>query len=250
MNKEHEKLLTDLVKIKSLSGEEADIKGYIGDWFEERGIESFEQGDNLIVNFEGEDRSKAFIFNSHMDTVGAGGEWTRDPWKPIREGKKLIGLGSSDMKSGMTASMLLAEKYSGNAKPPVDMWFTYVVKEEVDGSGTESFARWYQDSGNLSRYKDTAAIFTEPNSLREVEHGHRGNYFLLVEAKGVSGHASRPDQLKGELAVRKMFKFSDLFQEAVTYWQKEFPDKYFNPSITLGEMTSLIANAKGKKVLD
>lgn len=242
-----EKLLADLIGIKSYSGEEAEIREYIQLWFEKRGVPTAEQGENLLVHLEGEDRSRAFLFNSHIDTVTAGDSWTHNPWNPTKVDDKFIGLGASDMKSGLTASMLLAQNYAASGRPPVDAWFTYVVKEEIDGSGTQSFADWFESSGQLENYTDLAAIFTEPNSMQEVEHGHRGNYFLLAEATGQSGHASRPDKLTGELATKKMFAFSQRFQEAVTDWRKEFPDHYFDPSLTLGEMTSLIANARSEK---
>lgn len=248
---EHEKLVTDLISIRSVSGEEEKIRSSIGDWFKERGIDSFVQGENLIIHFEGKDKTRAFIFNSHMDTVSDGPEWKKDPWKATKEADRLIGLGVSDMKSGLTASMLLADQISQSGKPPVDTWFTYVVMEEVDGSGTENFAQWFEQTGQLAQYTDIAAIFTEPNSLQEVEHGHRGNYFLEVTARGASGHAGRPDELKGQkLAVRKMFNFANRFQRAATNWQKEFQDEYFDPSITVGEMTSILANARGKRTFD
>jgi acetylornithine deacetylase/succinyl-diaminopimelate desuccinylase-like protein len=250
MSSQHERLLSELVEIKSYSGDEVRIREYIRGWFKERDIDSFVQDENLVVHLKGKDATRAFIFNSHMDTVTAGQNWSVDPWKPRQLDGKFVGLGSSDMKSGLSASMLVAEQISKSGKPPVDMWFTYVVKEEIDGSGTESFAKWFDNAGNLSNYKDCAAIFTEPNSLEEVEHGHRGNYFLIVEAKGASGHSSRPNKLTGELAVRKMFRFADVFQNAVLEWKREFPDNFFDPSITLGEMTSIIANAEAKRIVD
>lgn len=247
---QHEKLLRDLIKTKSLSGEEAQLRNFIADWFTNRGIESFVQDENLIIHFEGSDRSRAFIFNSHMDTVIAGETWTKNPWEATIIGDKLIGLGSSDMKSGMAASMLTAVDLRKSFKPPVDVWFTYVVNEEEDGSGSESFANWFEKEGHTRRYKDMAAIFTEPSSLTEVEHGHRGNFFLVAEATGYSGHASRPDKIDSELALDKMLRFSKEFQKAVHKWNIEFPNKFFDPAVSLGEMTSIIANAKAVKSID
>src|SRR3990167_7352058 len=117
-----------------------------------------------------------------MDTVYSGSlPWRYGPWTAHKDGDKMIGLGASDMKGGLAASMLLAEAMAANGKPPVDMWFTYVVKEEVDGSGTESFADWFKKKGYVGRYRDMAAIFTEPTGLVEIEHGHRGNMFIRAE---------------------------------------------------------------------
>ncbi len=252
---EHEQLLNKLIRTKSLSGHEEEIRTFIGDWFKERGISSEVIDENLIVHLEGVDKTKAFIFNSHMDTVGPGEKgWKQiDPWKPTPDGNKLRGLGATDMKSGLTASMLLAEQIHSSGKPPVDMWFTYVVKEEVDGSGSEKFAKWFSKNGYTRKYKDMAAIFTEATNLKAVEHGHRGNFFLEVTAKGKSGHASRPDIYVGKTPVRKIIEFSDELQKEVVNWKEEFKDTYFDPSITVGEMTSLKANVKsesGKVVAD
>lgn len=242
---EHEKLLKDLIKTKSLSGEEEGIRDFISTWFEKKGIEAHLQGESLFVHFEGEDRSRAFIFNSHMDTVGPGDKkWRTDPWKPTWDGNRLIGLGASDMKSGMAASMLLAEQIDKLGIPPVDMWFTYVVREEEDGSGSENFVKWFAQRGYTRKYQDMAAIFTEPTNLTLIEHGHRGNFFLRVSAKGDSAHASRPDLLKGRTSVRKIIKFSDRFQEQVSRWKTRYPSRFFKPSITVGEMTSMKANLK------
>jgi acetylornithine deacetylase len=240
---EHEQLLKNLVEIKSYSGEEANIRHYIQAWFKERKIESSIQDGNLIVHFEGKDRTKAFIFNSHMDTVSKGEKpWKNDPWTPLKAGSKLFGLGTSDMKAGLTASMLLAEQIDKLGKPPVDIWFTYVTNEEVDGSGTMEFANWFNKSGYTKKYREVAGIFTEPTSLTEVEYGHRGNYFLEVKTTGPSGHASRPWELEGTTAVRKMIKFADAFQDEVHQWNQEFPSEHFTKTITLGEMTSIRAN--------
>jgi acetylornithine deacetylase len=237
----HEKLLSDLIEIKSYSGEEKNLRRYIKSWFKERNIDSFEQDDNLIVHFEGKDRSKAFIFNSHMDTVDSGElEWKYGPWNPTIEDEKLVGLGASDMKSGLTTSMLLAE-HVAQGKPKVDMWFTYVAKEEVDGSGTANFAGWFAGQKFDKQYSDLAGIFTEPTSLKEIEHGHRGNLFLIARSEGDSKHSSRPDEVVGIPAVRKMIGFSNKFQKNVESWNKNYPSTYFNPAITLGEFTSIQA---------
>jgi acetylornithine deacetylase/succinyl-diaminopimelate desuccinylase-like protein len=236
----YEKLIKDLVSIKSLSGEETEIRGFIGNWFKEREIDSFTQDGNLIVHFEGRDRSKAFIFNSHMDTVSAGDmPWKYGAWTPTMEGTEIVGLGASDMKSGLASSLLLAQKIAGSGKPPVDMWFTYVVNEELDGSGTESFAKWFQEKGHVKKYKDMAAIFTEPTNLSEIEHGHRGNLFLKAEAVGGSGHASKPEKLKVH-SVRRLIEFADALQDEFEKWKKEFSGTKFAPP-TVGEMTSIQA---------
>lgn len=249
---EHDQLIKKLIETKSLSGQEDQIRGVIESWFRERGIETIKQDRNLLVHIQGEDSSKAFIINSHMDTVGPGEDydknWKNDPWTPTQEGDRLYGLGASDMKSGLAASMMLASEYTEEI-PPVDMWFTYVVMEEVDGSGSAPFAEWFEKEGYTRQYQDMAGIFTEPTGLSEVEHGHRGNLFLKVTSNGDSGHASRPEEL-GVHSVRKMIEFADSLNKAVEKWKEEFPSEFFNPTITLGEFTSINAGNLAKPEID
>lgn len=247
---EYKGLLRDLISIPSLSGKEIELRNHISDWFKNRGLESFVQDENLIIHFEGKDRNRAFVFNSHMDTVTPGDkEWKHGPWNPTKENEKLIGLGSSDMKSGLAASMLLAQQIFSEGTPPVDLWFTYVVNEEVDGSGTESFTKWFGKEGFFDKYKDIAAIVTEPTGLVEVENGHRGNLFVRVVAEGESGHASRPDEIKGTLAVRKIIKFANALKQETVKWRKEYTNPQFKPSITVGEFTSIFAGTTAEEII-
>lgn len=239
----HENLASDLINIKSYSGEEVVVREFTKGWLEKRGMTAFEQDGNLVVHLQGKDRSRSFIFNSHMDTVSEGDlPWQFGPWTATQVGDKLIGLGASDMKSGMAASLLLAEKMARAGTPPVDMWFTYVVNEEVDGSGTENFAKWFRQSGHTKSYQDMAAIFTEPTGLIEIEHGHRGNIFLKVETKGDSGHSSRPGELKTH-SVREMVAFADRLQQEMAKWSEEYKSDIFTPP-TNGEMTSIFAGVR------
>ena len=243
----HLDLLKELIAIKSYSGEEDQIRQFIEAWFKEKGISSFTQDKNLTVYLEGKNRSKAFIFNSHMDTVSSGdSKWEKDPWNATEVGDRIVGLGASDMKSGIAASMLLVEQVIKKGVPPVDMWFTYVTKEEIDGSGTQSFAKWFIEKGYSKKYKELVGIFTEPTSLIEIEHGHRGNMFIKAQARGDSGHASRPALIKKH-AVRQMIEFSDALQSKFNAWRKEFSDGIFEPP-TVGELTSIQSGVVPKKM--
>ena len=238
-------LLEQLIAIKSYSGGETDLKHFIAGWFEKKGIKTIGQGDNLLVHFEGKNNEKAFIFNSHMDTVSAGDEsmWTYGPWKPTLVDGKLIGLGSSDMKSGLAASMLTCVEFFKN-KPPIDLWFTFVVKEEQDGSGTKDFVEWFEKKGYSKKYSELAAIFTEPTNLYDIEHGHRGNLFINATTIGESGHASRPSSNKVH-AVKRMIKFSEVLEKQMQKWQKEYKNDVFDPP-TVGLFTSIYAGIENE----
>lgn len=238
-------LLFNLIKLRSYSGEEAEIANYISRYFEALGVKVCRHEGNLYIQIGGLDKSKAFIFNSHMDTVNAGDEkaWKYGACNPTLENEMVVGLGASDMKSGLAASMILAKQYI-NEKPPIDMWFTYVVKEEEDGSGSKNFAKWFETEGYLKAYKEVAAIFTEPTNLDEIEYGHRGNIFLKAVSLGDTGHASRPKENKKH-AVLEMVNFAKKLEEQVGIWAKEFEGGVFDPP-TVAIMTSVQAGVIDK----
>lgn len=233
-------LLFNLIKLRSYSGEEAEIANYICRYFEVLGVKVCKHEGNLYIQIVGQDRSKAFIFNSHMDTVNAGDEhaWKFGSCNPTLDNGMVVGLGASDMKSGLAASMLLATKYISE-KPLVDMWFTYVVKEEEDGSGSKNFAKWFESEGFMKTYKDVAAIFTEPTNMVEIEYGHRGNIFLKAVSTGDTGHASRPKANKKH-AVLEMVNFANKLEEQVGIWAKEYEGGVFDPP-TVAVLTSIQA---------
>lgn len=237
-------LLKKLIEIKSYSGQEDELRNFIKDWFSNNNIKSFTQEKNLIVHFEGMDHKRAFMFNSHMDTVSQGdGQWKYSPTSPTIEGEKLIGLGSSDMKIGLATSMLLTKQFVSN-KPAIDIWFAYVTEEEYDGAGTKKFASWFEKKGYTKKYKEMAGIFTEPTNLTEIEYGHRGNIFLKALSRGDSGHASKPDKIRVH-AVRKMVQFADVLNQEFAKWKGEYPVTNFDPP-TLGEFTSIQAGVASK----
>lgn len=240
------KLLEKLISIKSYSGQENDLKQFIARWFENKGIKTIDQENNILVHFEGKNNEKAFIFNSHMDTVSAGDEamWKYGPWSPSYENGKLIGLGASDMKSGLASSMLTCETYATD-KPPVDLWFTFVVKEEQDGSGTKDFVEWFVKKGYPKKYKEMAAIFTEPTNLYDIEHGHRGNLFISAKTIGDSGHASRP-AMNMDHAVKKMIDFSGALERKMSGWKNKYMNGIFDPP-SVGIFTSICAGIRNSE---
>jgi len=227
--------LQDLVRIPSLSGHEKQAQEYIKANLGKSHLKPFFQGENLVVHLEGQDRTRAFIFNSHVDVVDAGDEsrWTQGgPWSGMIKNGRMYGRGTSDMKAGVWASMELAKRLGQKDHLPCDLWFTYVVQEETDGSGTRSFAEWFRSDGKAAKYKEKAAIFTEPTSLTSLEYGHRGNYFIRAKIEGDAGHASRPHALQ-QHAILTMVDFIADLAKQMKKWEKRFPQEGFiAPTIT------------------
>ncbi|MBU1085319.1 MAG: M20/M25/M40 family metallo-hydrolase [Candidatus Beckwithbacteria bacterium] len=218
------KLLKKLIEIKSYSGEEKKIQEYILGWFEKVGLKSFWQGENVVVKVSGEDSSKALIFNAHVDTVNAGDLvlWKTNPFKAVVKQGKIYGSGASDEKAGVASLMLLGEELV-KQKPAVDVWLTFVVKEEVDGSGTKSFLDWFVSEGYINEYIDISGVLVEPTGLKEIELGHKGNVFVKITTKGKSGHGSKPVS-KSDHAVWKMVSVMKKLEGLAVEWQEDFKD--------------------------
>lgn len=83
--------------------------------------------------------------------------------------------------------MEVAKALAAKDSLPCDAWFTYVVREETDGAGTQSFAEWFKEKRYVDQYKNVVVVFGEPTGLDTAQYGHRGNFFIKAEANGDAG---------------------------------------------------------------
>lgn len=232
-------LLTKLISIESVSGNERMILSFIKKELEKFGLHPFLVNGNLIVKIEGKKRNRALIFNAHVDTVppGNANQWNNNALRGNEVGDKIFGLGSSDEKSTVAVLMALAE-YLNSHKPDCDVWITFVVKEELDGSGTAMFVRWFTMYCQRT-YDYVAVILGEPTGLEIIELGHKGNIFLKITTYGQSGHGSKPHEVKKH-AVVKMLEVSKKIENLGKDWASKYKDPVLGIP-TIGLLTSINA---------
>lgn len=123
------------------------------------------------------------IINAHVDTVPANAGWTRSPWSPhIAEGR-LYGLGSSDTKGAIAATLIALEQ-----GVPVDRGVLFSGDEEAGSAVMRAFLG--------SRYARgiEQAIVCEPTS-RCAGIAHRGIVGQRAVLEGIGGHSSKADVL-------------------------------------------------------
>lgn len=235
------KLIQKLIQIKSVSGGEAAIQKFIYHYLVDLGLKPAWQQGNLLVQIKGKSNNKALIFNAHVDTVSSGDEssWQEPPWFGIIKGNKVYGLGASDEKAGVAGLLLLAGKLVKN-QPEVDIWLMFVVNEEVDGSGTKTVMDWFMGkNGPGVNYRRLSGVLVEPTGLQSVEIGHKGNVFVKLTVKGVSGHGSEPEKIKIN-AVLVMSRILLKLEKLAKIWSKKYADPILGqPTIGIG--TSIIA---------
>lgn len=188
-------LLSSLIAVRSLSGEEGDVQKHIADWFRSNGIEAtIEQADggltNVVAEIEGAADGPTLWIGGHCDTVSPATDYTFDPHEPFIRDGRLYGLGAMDMKAGLAIAMhLMRELNETRATWPGKVIFAALADEEAYSRGANGFVK-------TGRSID-GAIMCEPHDRPSI--GAIGKVNLNVTVRGVSAHGSFPE--KGVNAV-------------------------------------------------
>ena len=184
-------LLATLVDIPSVTGDERAIVDYVtGRLGRAAKGEVLRSGNGLV--WRGPQRGKPLIvLAGHLDTVPPSGNATSR-----RDGDKLYGVGTTDMKAG-DAVMLALHDSLDMAALRFDLALVFYDAEEGPAANNglkrifEQFP-WIRDA--------SLAILLEPTDLN-IEMGCNGILNVEVRVPGVAAHAARP--WMGENAVAK-----------------------------------------------
>jgi len=125
-------------------------------------------------------------FTGHFDVVPAGEDWRYDPYEPVVEDGRIYGRGSSDMKSGVAASLFAIDALE-------------VAGVEVRGSVTQSMTvdeetggftglGYLVDEGYVSAENTDYCVYTECFDSSRICLGHRGVLKFHVTARGEKAH--------------------------------------------------------------
>jgi len=129
-----------------------------------------------------------YILSGHMDVVPAGeAQWSSAPYTVRREGERLYGRGTTDMKGFLAAVLAVVPALAKlRLARPIHLAFSY--DEEVGCRGVPHLiARLPQLCA-----KPLGVIVGEPSGMRAVR-GHKGKAAARATINGRSGHSSRPD---------------------------------------------------------
>jgi len=164
----------------------------------------------VLATWKGSDPTlPAILLNSHYDVVPAMlDKWNVDPWAAIRtkEGR-IYGRGTQDMKCVCVQYLLAIEKLVKRSFVPTrTVHLSYVPDEEIGGKdgmnlliNHSAFKRW-----NIALALDEG--LANPDDAYTVFYGERTPWWVLVEATGPTGHASR---FIDNTAVSKLIKISN-----------------------------------------
>jgi acetylornithine deacetylase len=142
---------------------------------------------NVTAIIAGKDRQRSLLLNAHLDTVGVDG--MEQPFTLKREGDRLYGRGTYDMK-GSIAIMLSLADYFIQQKPPLDILLTLVSDEEDKSTGMEYLVqKWLPQVSPAP----VGGIFLEPTE-EDIGVCHKGFTWYELTVAGKAAHGSRPEQ--------------------------------------------------------
>lgn len=177
-------LLEALVAARSPSREEGPCVDVLEAWLAAHGSPAVRTDRNLVVTKDSGVPGPTLLLCSHVDTVPATAAWTRDPWRPTREGDRLYGLGANDAKASVAA---MAVAFAAASPTRGRLVFAPVCEEEVGRGGLETLLPSLQ----LPNRGQTFAIIGEPTGL-DIATAQNGLLILDCVAHGAAGHAARP----------------------------------------------------------
>ncbi len=155
---------------------------------------------NVIARHEGKRSGQCVHFNSHTDVVAVGDGWTVDPFEGVVKDGKVYGRGACDMKGGLAASIVAAEKF-------IQTYPDYSGAIEISGTADEESGgfggvAYLAEQGWFNPERVQHVVIPEPLNKDRICLGHRGVLWTEIETYGHIAHGSMPFQ--GDCAVRHM----------------------------------------------
>ena len=160
---------------------------------------------------KGETRGKSLILNGHIDVVPVGAEtlWTQTPFSPWRDGDRLFGRGSADMKAGLVACLTAMQALKDlGFEPAAEVIMQSVIEEECTGNGALACL--------IEGYTADAALIPEP--LNGIMSAQMGVMWLSLEVLGIPVHAAYAHE--GTDAIRYTHYLFDALRELEQYWNE------------------------------
>lgn len=149
---------------------------------------------------KGPDGPGGVMLSAHSDVVPVEGQnWTRAPFQLTRDGDRLYGRGTTDMKGYLASMLSLAARA---AKIPRDrpLMLAMSYDEEVGCVGIRQMLPGYQVLG----WEPELCIVGEPTGMRPAT-GHKGKVALRATCRSSAGHSSLAPRYVNALHIAAEF---------------------------------------------
>jgi succinyl-diaminopimelate desuccinylase len=222
-------LLTELVRARTVASGEGALAGRCADLLRDNGFEvstpGWEQGREQLVARVGSGAAPLTL-TGHLDTVPADpAQWTADPWAAERDGDRVVGRGTSDMKSGVAAALVAAVDHTARPHSCRGLQVILTAGEETGCTGAVRLQRSTLAPGG-------PLLVAEPTANRLVP-GHKGAHWIRLTAEGRAAHGSAPHL--GDNAVVRLARAASALHD-----HDAWPD---HP--TFGHMTANVGMLRG-----
>jgi acetylornithine deacetylase len=205
------RLIQDLVRIPSVSGDEGEIQKFIHEKLKELGLNpkfiypdvetlrksidyfettsftkhGYKNRPNVAGILDGTGNGRSICLSGHVDVVSPEPveHWNHNPWGGEVEGDFIYGRGAADMKAGVASTIfaLQAFKETGT-KLKGDVYIETTIDEEDGGIGGNLYMR-------LTQPKTDAAIIPEPGGYA-ISVASAGVMYFRVIITGLPAHAA------------------------------------------------------------
>ncbi len=175
-------LLKDLVSTQSFSKSEDNAAIIIRKFLQQNHIGFISEKNNTWAkNKLFSENKPTLLLNSHIDTVKPANNWLTNPFAPIEENGKIIGLGSNDAGASLVALMATFIHFY-EQDLPFNIIIAATAEEEISGKNGIALIK---DQLNAD-----FAIVGEPTTMK-MATAERGLMVLDCEVLGEAGHAAR-----------------------------------------------------------
>ncbi|MFN4154172.1 MAG: acetylornithine deacetylase [Paracoccaceae bacterium] len=131
----------------------------------------------------GPDAPGGLMLSGHVDVVPVSGQdWTVPPFRMTRQGDRLYGRGTTDMKGFVAAMLALAQRAPVLTHP---LWLAISYDEEIGCIGVRPMLAAIA----TRNIRPALVVVGEPTSMR-LGLGHKGKLAFTVSANGIARHSS------------------------------------------------------------
>lgn len=249
--------LQTILRIPSVTGEEAAIQEYLFGYTADLGAEvdkfvpsmeelkthpafvksdlPYENRPNVVATFRGAGGGRSLLFNGHVDVIPEGPKenWHHGCWSGDRSEGRIYGRGASDMKSGV-AAMTMAVKALKECGVALngDVILEYVMDEELTGNGTLACV--------MKGIRADAGICCETSSMC-VQPGSIGRIWFDIKVTGkAAGIQTRYEGVNaidlGYIAVKAVEDFEKVRLAKVSH--PLYPDILSSIPCMVGQFSS------------
>lgn len=204
-------LLTELVRADTVASGEGALAVRCAELLRDNGFEvsvpGWEQGREQLIARVGSDAAPLTL-TGHLDTVPAEpGQWASDPWAAERDGDRVVGRGTSDMKSGVAAVLIAAVDHTARPHNCRGLQVVLTAGEETGCTGAVRLQRSALAPGG-------PLLVAEPTANRLVP-GHKGAHWIRLTAHGRAAHGSAPHL--GDNAVVRLARAAAALHDHVAW---------------------------------